>query len=77
MRVCKTPTWSRNYFSAGSLAGLAFGWGPSFTVGPYDPVTQSCIKFNDSGVRRRRRRKLRQRRLVERAPVAVPILSSF
>lgn len=77
MRIVRTPSWSRNLFSGGELAGMAFGYGPSFWTVPYDPVTKSSIKFNDSGIRRRRRRKLRQRRLVDRNPVAVAILSSF
>lgn len=78
MRIVRTPSWSRNLFSGGELAGMAFGYGPSFWIGTYDPVTKSSIKFNDSGIRiRRKRRKLRQRRLVDRNPVAVPILSPF
>lgn len=77
MRVVRTPSWSRSLFSGDALSAFNFGYGPSFWIGPYDPVTKSCITFNNSGIKRRKRRKLRERRLVERTPVAMQILSSF
>ena len=77
-RIVRTPSWSRNLFSEGELAGIAFGfYGPSFVIGRYDPSRGSAITFNDSGIRRRRRRKLRQRKTVDRVPVAIPVLSGF
>ncbi len=74
MRVVKTPSWSRNYFSPGSLAGTtdSFWYGPSFWLVPGQGVV-----FNDSGIRRRKRRRLKSRKLVERTPLAIPILSGF
>lgn len=77
-RIVKTPSWSRNMFSGGELAGIAFGfYGPSFYIGAYDPSRGSAITFNDSGIRRRRRRRLKQRKAVTRVPVAIPVLSGF
>lgn len=71
MKVCRTPSWARRHFNAGELSGMGFGYGPSFWV------LASGVVFNDSGIRRRKQRKLRQRRLAERTPRAVTVLSGF
>lgn len=75
VRIVKTPSWSRQLFSSQELAGFedTLGiWGTSFWLVPGRGVV-----FNDSQIRRRKLRKLRQRRIVEKIPAAVPFLSTF